>query len=347
MTNAAPDTDYKSELIKLDAVEQALAGLREQYGTVPNVQTKEGYALCKKGIKELTTYRTSTEKLRKEITKPHRDFIDRVNGYGKDLVEKLQVIEQPLKDAKQHEDERAERIKQERIAKLRESININIWSFLDTIAGLDSTGLAELHDAALAIDLDGYFDVTEEAEAAKADVLKRISEQHGQVLERERLAAEQAEVDAERRRLREENEKREAEQRELEELRRFKAEQDAKREAEEAEKRKPEPEPEPEPEPMPAAAESSEPEYTGVDMANEPDKTVTAERRAPIDTSRLEAAASSFQRGSQVKAPEQVTISRKEYDRLLDSEAKLMALIDAGVENYPDLFDAMQQVKAA
>lgn len=343
MTNAAPNTDYKSELIKLDAVEQALAGLREQYGTVPNVQTKEGYALCKKGIKELTTYRTSTEKLRKEITKPHRDFIDRVNAYGKNLVEKLQVIEQPLKDAKQHEDERAERIKQERIAKLRESININIWSFLDTIAGLDSNGLAELHDAALAIDLDGYFDVTAEAEEAKADVLKRISEQHGQVLERERLAAEQAEVDAERRRLREENEKREAEQRELEELRRFKAEQDAKREAEEAEKRKPEPKPEPEP--MPAAAES-QPEYTGVDMANEPDKTVTAERRAPIDTSRLEAAANSFQRGGQVKAPEQVTISRKEYDRLLEAEAKLLALEAAGVDNWSGYGDAMEQLAA-
>lgn len=343
MTNAAPDTDYKSELIKLDAVEQALAGLREQYGTVPNVQTKEGYALCKKGIKELTSYRTSTDKLRLEITEPHREFIKSVNDYSKDLTEKLQVIEKPLKDAKKHEDERAERIKQERIAKLRESININIWSFLDTIAGLDSTGLAELHDAAQAIDLDGYFDATAEAEEAKADVLKRISEQHGQVLERERLAAEQAEVDAERRRLREENEKREAEQRELAELRRFKAEQDAKREAEEAEKRKPEPEPEPEP--MPAAAES-QPEYTGVDMASEPDKTVTAERRAPIDTSRLEAAANSFQHGSQVKAPEPVTISRKEYDRLLESEAKLLALEAAGVGNWSGYGDAMEQLAA-
>lgn len=329
MTNAAPNPDYKSELIKLDAVEQALAGLREQYGTVPNLQTKEGYALCKKGIRELTTYRTSTEKLRKEITKPHRDFIDRVNAYGKDLVEKLQFIEQPLKDAKQHEDERAERIKQERIAKLRESININIWSYLDTIAGLDSNGLAELHDAALAIELNNYFDVTEEAEAAKADVLKRISEQHGQVLERERLAAEQAELDAERRRLREDNEKREAEQHELEELRRFKAEQDAKREAEEAEKRKPlqspepTPEPEPEPEPLPIAAEHK-----------------------LLDASRLEAAADSFHRGSLAKAPAQVTISRKEYDRLLAAEAKLQALEAAGVNNWSGYGDAMEYLAA-
>lgn len=309
MTNAAPNTDYKGELVKLDAVEQALAGLREQYGTVPNVQTKEGYALCKKGIKELTTYRTSTEKLRKEITKPHRDFIERVNGYGKDLVEKLQAIEQPLKDAKQHEDERAEREKQQRIAKLRERINVEIWSFLDTAEGLDSTGLAELHDAAVNIDTDGYFDVTSEAEDAKAEVLKRISEQHGQTLEKERLAAEQAEVEAERRRLREEDERREAERKELEELRRFKAEQEAKRNPPPT----PAPQPTPEPEPLPAAAELNEPEWIGADRSQE---------------------------------PEAVTISRAEYDQLLADQAKLRALEAMGVDNWSGYSDAMEQLAA-
>ncbi|MGE6778237.1 hypothetical protein ACQKFL_11415 [Vreelandella titanicae] len=307
MTNAAPNTDYKGELVKLDAVEQALAGLREQYGTVPNVQTKEGYALCKKGIKELTTYRTSTEKLRKEITKPHRDFIERVNGYGKDLVEKLQAIEQPLKDAKQHEDERAEREKQQRIAKLRERINVEIWSFLDTAEGLDSTGLAELHDAAVNIDTDGYFDVTSEAEDAKAEVLKRISEQHGQTLEKERLAAEQAEVEAERRRLREEGERREAERKELEELRRFKAEQEAKRNPPPT----PAPQPSPEPEPLPAAASYSK---------------ATAPTLAP--------------------KPETITISRGEYEQLLADQAKLRALEAMGVDNWSGYDSAMQQLAA-
>lgn len=322
MTNTAPSTDYKGELIELDAVEQALAGLREQYGTVPDVQTKEGYTLCKRGMRELTSYRTSTDKLRKEITQPHRDFIERVNSYGKDLIEKLREIEQPLKDAKQHEDERAEREKEERIAKLRERIQVEILSYHDTAVGLDSNQLAELHDAAVHIDTDGYFDVTKEAEDAKASVLKRISEMHGQALEKERLAAEQAEVEAERRRLREEEAKREAERKELEELRREKAEREAKRQAEEAEKRKPEPQPEPEP--MPAAAEHK-----------------------PLDTSRLSAAADNFQRGSQVKAPEQVTISRKEYDRLLAAQAKLDALEAAGVDNWSGYSDAMAELEAA
>ncbi len=334
MTNTAPSTDYKGELIELDAVEQALAGLREQYGTVPDVQTKEGYTLCKKGIRELTSYRTSTDKLRKEITQPHRDFIERVNSYGKDLIEKLREIEQPLKDAKQHEDERAEREKEERIAKLRERIQVEILSYHDTAVGLDSNQLAELHDAAVHIDTDGYFDVTKEAEDAKASVLKRISEMHGQALEKERLAAEQAEVEAERRRLREEEAKREAERQELEELRREKAqreaekqkreaaEAEAQRQAEEAEKRKPEPQPEPEP--LPATAEHK-----------------------PIDTSRINAAVGCYQRGSQVEAPEQVKISRKEYDQLLAAQARLYALEDAGVSHWSGYRDAIKQLNAA
>ncbi|MGS2743568.1 hypothetical protein ACU6TU_08225 [Halomonas sp. LS-001] len=314
MTNAAPSTDYKGELVKLDAVEQALAGLREKYGTVPDIQTKDGYELCKKGIKELTSYRTGTEKLRKEITKPHRDFIERVNSYGKDLTEKLQEIEQPLKDAKKSEDERADREKQERIAKLRERINVEIWSFLDTAVGLDSNGLAELHDAAVAIDVDGFFDVTKEAEDAKAEVLKRISEQHGQTLERERLAAEQAQVEAERRRLREEAEKREADQRELEELRREKAERE----------RKAQPEPEPEPEPLPAAAEHK-----------------------PLNTRRLSAAADSYSKPAPTAAkPETVTISRGDYEQLLADQAKLHALEAMGVDNWSGYSAAMDQLAA-
>lgn len=322
MTNAAPNTDnaaYTGELVELNAVEQALAGLRNQYGIVPNVQTKEGYALCKKGIRELTGYRTKTEDRRKAITKPHRDFIDQVNGYGKDLTEKLREIEQPLRDAKQHEDERAEREKQERIAKLRKRIDVEILSYLDTAVGLDSTGLAELHDAAVAIDTDGYFDVTKEAEEAKANVLKRISELHGQTMERERLAAEQAAVEAERRRLREENEQREADQRELEELRRFKAEQEAKRNP----APQPQPKPEPEPAPLPAAAEYK-----------------------PLSTSRLSAAVDSYVKAP-ASNPETITITRAEYEQLLADQAKLRALEEMGVDNWSGYAEAMQQLYAA
>ena len=171
------------------------------------------------------------------------------------------------------------------------------------------------------IDTDGYFDVTKEAEDAKAEVLQHISEMHGRALEKERLAAEQAEIQAERRRLREENEKREAEQRELEELRRFKAEQEAKRNP------PPQPEPEPEPAPLPAAAEHK-----------------------PLNTSRLSAAAqrheSEVLRDERAQVPEQVTISRGEYEQLLADQAKLRALEAMGVDNWSGYSAAMDQLAA-
>lgn len=120
---------------------------------------------------------------------------------------------------------------------------------------------------------------------------------------------EQKKQDAERERIRQE---------EAAKAQREAAEAEAKRQAEEAEKRKPEPEP------MPAAAEHK-----------------------PLDTSRLNAAADNFQRGSQVKAPDQVTISRKEYDRLLEAEAMLDALKAAGVDNWSGYSDAMEELSAA
>lgn len=130
-------------------------------------------------------------------------------------------------------------------------------------------------------------------------------------------AAEQAKLDAERERIRQE---------EAAKAQRDAAEAEAKRQAEEAEKRKPEPQPEPqpEPEPVPAAAEYK-----------------------PLDASRLHAAAESFQRGSQVKAPEQVTISRKEYDQLLAAQAMLDALKAAGVDNWSGYNEAMAQLNVA
>nr|WP_299241462.1 hypothetical protein [uncultured Halomonas sp.] len=218
---------YANELVKLDRVEAALKELRAKYGTVPDFTTKVGYEKGKKGVRELTSYRTSTDKLRLAITEPHRKFIERVNNYGKELIGKIEAIEKPLKDAKKEVDEAEQRKKEERIARLRERLEKEVTSFLDTAQGLDSTDLAELYDDAQGIDTDGYFDITKEAEDAKGNVIRQLSDMHAAALERERLAAEQAEIDAQRRKLREEEERRAAEQAELEELRRFKAEQDA------------------------------------------------------------------------------------------------------------------------
>jgi len=69
--------------------------------------------------------------------------------------------------------------------------------------------------------------------------------------------------------------------------------------------------------------------------------------RPPIDTSRLNAAAESFKRGSDVAQPETVTITRKEYETLLVARDKLDALEAAGVDNWSGYDDAMEHLRAA
>lgn len=231
MSNAAEKLEtpqpYSTELAELNRVEAAMAELRAKHGTVPDYATKDGYEQGKASLRELTKYRTGTDKARLAITKPHRDFIDQVNQYAKSLIGEIEQLEGPHREAKREVDEAEQRKKEERIARLQERLAREVTSFLDTAAGLDSSSLADLIEAAESIDTEGYFDITKEAEDEKARVIRELSTQHAAALERERLAAEQAEIDAERLRLREEAEKREAEQRELEELRRFKAEQEA------------------------------------------------------------------------------------------------------------------------
>ena len=199
MSNAAKKLDtpqpYAAELIELNDVEKQLAELRAKHGTVPDYATKEGYAHGKASIKELTSYRTGTDKARLAITKPHREFIDQVNQYAKSLIAEIEKLEAPHRDAKQEVDEAEKRKKEERIARLREKLAKEITSYLDTAMGLDSPGLAELIDAAEAIDTENYFDVTKEAEDEKARVLRELRDQHNLAQERERLAAERAELE--------------------------------------------------------------------------------------------------------------------------------------------------------
>lgn len=254
---------YGTELVELNRVEQALAELRAKHGNVPDYSTAEGYKAGKASIKELTSYRTGTDKARLAITRPHRDFIERVNSYGKSLISEIEKLEQPHRDAKQNADEAEQRKKEERIARLRERMAREITSYLDTAQGLGSTALAELYDQAQRINIDDYFDITAEAEDERARVIQAISDMHEATLEREQLAAEQARIDAEKRRMREEEAKREAECAELEELRRFKAQQ-------EAQAVQPEPAPAVVAPPRPEIYQD-EPHFIGADFADEED----------------------------------------------------------------------------
>lgn len=189
---------YTHELGELNRVEAALAELRAKYGNVPDYATKAGYSEGKAAIKELTKYRTGTDKARLAITKPHREFIEQVNQYAKGLIGEVEQLEAPHRDAKKEVDEAEQRKKEERIAKLREKMDKEITSYLDTAVGLDSTGLADLIGAAEGIDTGDYYDITKDAEDEKARVVRELRAQHDQALQREQLAAEREQARADR-----------------------------------------------------------------------------------------------------------------------------------------------------
>ncbi|WP_110665134.1 hypothetical protein [Salinicola halophilus] len=218
---------YGHELAELTRVDKALAELRAKHGNVPDYSTADGYKAGKASIKELTGYRTGTDKARLAITKPHRDFVEKANNYGKALIGEIEKLERPHRDAKQAADEAEQRKKEERIAQLRQRIARDITSYLDTAQGLDSSALADLHEQAESISTADYYDVTGEAEDERARVIHAIGDMHAAALEREQLAAEQARINEEKRRMQEQEAAREAERAELEELRRFKAEQES------------------------------------------------------------------------------------------------------------------------
>lgn len=196
-TNIAPQP-YAGELTVLDDAENQLADLRAKYGAVPNYATKDGYKVGKQAIQALTKMRTSTDKARLAITRPHRDFIKQVNQRAKGLVGEVEQLEAPHREAKREVDEAEQRKKEERIARLRERLSQEVNSFLDSAAGLDSTGLADLIGAAEGIDTTGYFDVTDEAEDEKARVIRALTDQHQRALHNEQMAAERESMARER-----------------------------------------------------------------------------------------------------------------------------------------------------
>jgi hypothetical protein len=54
-----------------------------------------------------------------------------------------------------------------------------------------------------------------------------------------------------------------------------------------------------------------------------------------------------LQRASEIEPAQTVTITRKEYDRLLRADDKLGALEAAGVDNWSGYADAMREIYAA
>jgi hypothetical protein len=184
----------KNQVAVFNATEVALAALREKYGTVPDVETTEGYELAKTGIKEITGYRTGLEKKRKEIKAPYLDAGKIIDAEARRITEELEALESPLKEAKQKVDEREAREKAERIAKLQAKVDA-ITAHIEEAKGKSADEIAAIIERVDAIDpLIDFYDLTQEAVAARKDALAALNTMYQDRAAWERMEREKKEA---------------------------------------------------------------------------------------------------------------------------------------------------------
>lgn len=190
--------------------EAALTELREKWGTVPDMETKEGYEEGKEGIKTISKYRTGLEKKRKEIKAPYLKAGQIIDEEAKRITAELEALETPLKEAKQKVDEREAREKAERIARLQAKVDA-ILAYTEAAKGKTSEEIAALIAEVDAIDpLADFYDLTQEALAARHDTLSALSVMYQDRMGWERMQRENEEAQAQ---LKEEQRKNQIRQR--------------------------------------------------------------------------------------------------------------------------------------
>jgi len=195
------------EVAEYSQTNAALAALRAKYQVVPDANTEEGYAWVKAGIKELTGLRTSLETARKREKEPHLQAGRILDAEAKRITEELVSLEKPMKAAKQEVDDRIERERQERIARLQQKVDA-IVAMPGQVRGKSSDEISTMIDRVGEIDAThDYFDLTKEAVEARQNALDELTQ-----MLTDRLAFEAAEAErkkaeaalAEQRRLMEE-----------------------------------------------------------------------------------------------------------------------------------------------
>jgi hypothetical protein len=262
--------------------EEKMVEMEKRFAVVPDCNTKDGYNEAKKGIRELVSCRTSLEDGRLEMTRDAREFQAKVNELGKSLKGRIEKLEGPWKNAKKAVDDEKKRIKEEKAriemervnglrAKVKEIqdcafLGVGAYSSqqcLEAMAKLATIEVDEdtfeelVKEAAQCKQLAEYqlkdmYNVAVEREEREAAEAKRKAEEKAEQeriaeenrIERERLAKEAAEFEAEQRREREEwqaridaeNAEREIirQEREAREAAKRQAEQDAWRREQEA-----------------------------------------------------------------------------------------------------------------
>ncbi|MBG4472891.1 hypothetical protein GHT53_02235 [Pseudomonas aeruginosa] len=197
------------EVTEYSATNAALAQLRVKYAEVPDANTEEGYAFIKDGIKELTSLRTSLEAARKREKAPYLQAGQIIDAEAKRITAELAALEGPMKAAKKVVDDRVERERRERIARLQQKVDA-IKAMPAQVRGRSSDDISAMLDRVGEIDAThDFYDLTKEAVEARQAALDELTQMLTDRLafeqaerQRQELEAQQAEM---RRRMEEQN----------------------------------------------------------------------------------------------------------------------------------------------
>lgn len=194
--------DPITQIAEYSQTAAALAELTERYAVVPDATKPEGYKALKIGIREVKGYRTSLEKMRKEIKAPALERCRLIDAEAKDITAKLLTIETPMQQAKAAEDERIAQIERDRVAALQARIDA-VHDLARRAAGASSDEIRALIDQLTEFDPgDNFQDMTHDALAARNAVAQTLDDALTAQVEREaedqRRAEEAAALAAER-----------------------------------------------------------------------------------------------------------------------------------------------------
>lgn len=192
MSNALDLIDFESESVNVEEFSRTKAGLaelRERFSNFPDpFLCKDNYDFVHNGVRELTKLRTTVEKKRKELKKPFVDAGRIIDAEAKGIIESLQELEQPMKDAKLAVDEKEKREKEERIARLQKRID-DIKQLEKEARGKTSEGIIELIEHVENVDPADFYDLREEAMRVRNEVLDNLGAALSERKEYERTAA--------------------------------------------------------------------------------------------------------------------------------------------------------------
>ena len=171
---------------------------------------KKGYLALTQAIAEVRTARTDVEKRRKELKQDVLDYGRLVDSTAKQITERLEAIEGPLKANKEQIDAENERIRKEK----EETERLRIAGIQSLIAAIATAPTAfstatadrlrEAIERANAMEITGaeYAEFLPQAEAAKAEAIatlgRMLTERVGADEAEAARLAEQARIDAER-----------------------------------------------------------------------------------------------------------------------------------------------------